>query len=99
MDKFFTPQLPVMYHDCSSHYRRLVREEYSRIQGGNCQHCLAPLSGPPADHVAKAHINLRLFPPGMLDHPVHLHHDRKTGLTIGAVHARCNAFLFQYHGV
>lgn len=31
-------------------------------------------------------------------YPVHLHHDHKTGLTIGAVHAKCNAVLWQYYG-
>jgi hypothetical protein len=27
-----------------------------------------------------------------------LHHCHQTGLTIGAVHAKCNAVLWQYHG-
>ena len=30
-------------------------------------------------------------------HPIHLHHDHDTDLTIGAVHAYCNAILWEYH--
>ncbi len=36
------------------------------------------------------------FPKGMLDHPIHLHHDHNTGLTIGAIHAYCNVISFVY---
>jgi hypothetical protein len=31
-------------------------------------------------------------------HPVHLQHSHVTGLTEGAVHAFCNAVLWQYEG-
>jgi hypothetical protein len=34
----------------------------------------------------------------ILEDSVHLHHSHETGMTIGAVHARCNAVLWQYHG-
>ena len=37
-----------------------------------------------------------MFPPNFFDHPVHLHHDKTTGMTVGAVHAYCNAVSFQY---
>jgi hypothetical protein len=43
-------------------------------------------------------INVDLFPPNFFKWPVHLHHDHRTGMTIGAVHCRCNAVLWQYHG-
>jgi hypothetical protein len=43
-------------------------------------------------------INEKIFPPNFFKYPVHLHHDHNTGMTIGAVHAYCNAVLFQYHG-
>lgn len=36
------------------------------------------------------------FPKGMLDYPVHLHHDHKTGMTIGAIHSYCNIISFVY---
>lgn len=44
-------------------------------------------------------IDERLFPKGFFDHPVHLHHNHDTGLTIGAIHCYCNAISWQYHGV
>jgi hypothetical protein len=43
-------------------------------------------------------VDLKLFPRGFLSNPVHLHHCHTTGLTIGAVHSRCNAILWQHHG-
>lgn len=91
-------KLPVDYDSCSSSMRKLVREQYARIQGGRCKHCNQPLDGPPTDEVEKRYIDLSLFPPGFFNHPVHLHHSRETGKTIGAIHARCNAFLWQYKG-
>jgi hypothetical protein len=33
-----------------------------------------------------------------LKSPIHLQHDHDTGLTEGAVHAYCNAVLWQYEG-
>lgn len=43
-------------------------------------------------------VNMKLFPPNFFKHPVHLHHDHQTGMTIGAVHNHCNAVLWQYYG-
>lgn len=91
-------KLPVYYDELSSSSRRMIREEYQRRQKNRCQHCNQPLEGPPTNEIQMAWIDLSLFPPGMLDNPVHLHHSRETGLTIGAVHARCNAWLWQYKG-
>jgi hypothetical protein len=39
-----------------------------------------------------------LFPPNFLKYPVHLQHNHDTDMTEGAVHARCNAVMWQYHG-
>lgn len=89
---------PWLYDELSAQDRALVRETYVREQDGLCYHCKAPLDGPPAERIQKLRINLNQFPIGMLKHPVHLHHSRETGLTIGAVHARCNCVLWQYHG-
>jgi hypothetical protein len=90
-------KLPVLYDSLSPAERRSVRREYARLQKGNCHHCGQPLSGSASAAVMRKSINLSLFPPGFLDWPVHLHHCRKTGLTIGAVHCHCNAVLWQYH--
>lgn len=90
--------LPVNYEEITQTERRLVREEYGRRQGGLCAHCKTSLRGPPAKEILDTEINLDLFPPNFLKWPVHLHHDHDTGMTIGAVHSRCNAVLFEYHG-
>lgn len=44
-----------------------------------------------------ARLQRKIFPKGFFDRPVHLHHSHDTGLTIGAVHAVCNAVLWIYH--
>jgi hypothetical protein len=90
--------LPVLYADLTGEQRRLVRERYGRKQGGLCYHCKRPFHWYPIREVEEAVINKALFPKNFFDHPVHLHHDHRTGLTLGAVHARCNAFLWQYCG-
>lgn len=90
--------LPVKYNKLKPHEKRLVREEYTRIQNGNCAHCGAPLIGPPTEEIANKWIYRKLFPDGFFNHPVHLHHNHDTGLTIGAVHNICNAVLWQYYG-
>lgn len=90
--------LPVNYNDTPWQVRRLVREEYVRLQGGKCFHCGAELSGPPTAAIMEKKINVRLFPESMFKYPVHLHHSHVTGMTLGAVHSTCNAVLWQYHG-
>lgn len=91
-------QLPIDYDSSDWRTRRAARIQYVREQNNKCLHCGASLTGPPAKSIVSKPLNMRLFPFGFLDSPVHLHHDRKTGLTIGAVHARCNGVLWQYHG-
>ena len=90
--------LPVNYNQCSTDMRRLVRQEYVRVQEGLCAYCSQSLDGPAAQHIEKTPIKTSLFPIGFFNNPVHLHHDHGTGMTIGAVHARCNAYLWQYKG-
>lgn len=90
--------LPAVYGDLTWQERREVRNEYVRLQRGVCRHCGEPLDGKPSGKVASMRINWRLFPPNFMKHPIHLHHSHDTGLTIGAVHNRCNAVLWQYHG-
>lgn len=91
-------QLPINYNSLSPVKRRIVREAYIELQEGKCCYCGADLGGPPTDSVTQKHIFDKLFPPNFFKHPVHLHHDHDTGMTIGAVHAKCNAVLWQYHG-
>jgi len=91
-------KLPINYE--KSHYsiRKLAREQYIKEQKGLCKHCNTPLDTVPTDLIKSYPINKELFPSGMFDYPIHLHHCRKTGMTIGAVHCYCNAILWQYHG-
>lgn len=89
---------PAKYDNLTPNERRLLRESYVVAQDGLCYWCNQPLSGPPSTEVSSASINLRLFPTGFMKHPVHLQHDHVSGLTEGAVHARCNAYMWQYHG-
>lgn len=90
--------LPVDYTKLSPSQRREVRLQYQKQQNGLCSFCKQPLDGDPEAYVKKARIYKYLFPPGMFKNPVHLHHCHQTGMTIGAVHARCNAYLWQYKG-
>ena len=90
--------LPVLYDELNQRQRREVREAYVLAQRGRCYHCEGRLDEEPPRHIQELPINWRLFPPGFTRWPVHLHHCRQTGLTIGAVHSLCNAVLWQYHG-
>ena len=90
--------LPVNYDEMDRKQRRVVREEYIRIQDGKCCHCGALLAGRPSSEIQTASVDESLFPPRFFEWPIHLHHCHDSGMTIGAVHARCNAVLWQYHG-
>lgn len=93
-----TVALPARYSQLSQAERREVREEYMRLQFGKCHHCEGPLAQLAPRAIRAKRINWSRFPPNFLRHPVHLHHDHTTDLTIGAVHAYRNAVLWQYHG-
>lgn len=88
-------ELPQDYTKLDWRQKRMVREEYSFRQDGKCCHCGCDLQVRPKQD---KRINWRLFPNNFLKYPVHLHHDHKTGMTIGAVHSYCNAVLWQYYG-
>jgi hypothetical protein len=90
--------LPVEYEVLSIEERRIVREQYVKEQGGLCYHCKGLLSERVPEEILKYRIHWKLFPPNFLRYPVHLHHSHESGLTIGVVHAYCNAVLWQYHG-
>lgn len=91
-------RLPVNYEKTHFTVRKLVREEYVRLQGGSCWYCKASLDGKPNETVSVHSVNPRLFPASFFRWPVHLHHSHKTGMTVGAVHNHCNAVLWQYFG-
>ena len=90
--------LPVDYNKIHWSERKLVREQYIREQDGNCMYCENPLDKDPPQLILETPINLNLFPVNMLKYPVHLQHNHSTGMTEGAVHARCNCILWQYEG-
>lgn len=87
--------LPVNYEKLSQLQRARVREQYVRLQKGLCKFCKGPLTSKSAD---ERRVDASRFPSGFFRHPIHLHHNHRTGMTIGAVHAHCNAILWQYYG-
>ena len=91
-------ELPVDYTKLTAEKRRAVREEYVKTQNGLCMWCNAPLDKNAPVEIRNNLIDWRLFPPNFLKHPVHLQHNHDTGMTEGAVHAYCNAVMWQYHG-
>lgn len=94
----FKYNLPVYYSKAGASERRTIREQYVKEQDGMCYWCKQPLDEKPPKEVTSKKINLKLFPPGFLRHPVHLQHDHSSDLTEGAVHAYCNAVMWQYYG-
>ena len=91
-------KLPVLYSRATPSQRREVREQHVREQNGLCYWCNCSLDDSPPKEITSKKINWRLFPPHFLKHPVHLQHDHSSDLTEGAVHAICNAVMWQYHG-
>lgn len=91
-------ELPTNYELLSSSERRTARGQYVKLQEGLCYWCRAPLDGPPADGEKRKSIRRDLFPSNFFKHPIHLQHCHKTGMTEGAVHAHCNAVMWQYYG-
>ena len=91
-------KLPTDYTKLTSTERREVREQYALDQGNVCIYCDIYLDHLPADWVLNKEINWNLFPDGFLDHPIHLQHNHAPGMTEGAVHAYCNAVMWQYEG-
>jgi len=90
--------LPVDYDSLNAAERRLVREQYAKQQEGNCYYCEEFLGAAPPERITNLSVNWALFPPFFLKHPVHLQHNHDTGMTEGAVHAYCNAVMWQYEG-
>ena len=91
-------RLPVNYTELDMSKRREVREEYVRRQKDKCFYCKEDLSKDAPTRITKKKIDWAFFPPNFLRYPVHLQHDHETGMTEGAVHAYCNAVMWQYEG-
>lgn len=91
-------ELPVNYTKLLWHERKAVREKYINQQDGKCYWCNQNLSEKPPETITRKPINWKRFPPNFLNHPIHLQHCHKTGMTEGAVHAYCNAVMWQYEG-
>lgn len=90
--------LPLEYDKLSPKKRREVRNQYIEEQNGKCWYCKGDLNKPVPNEIFSKPINLKLFPPGFLNSPIHLQHDHYTGMTEGAVHGYCNGVLWQYEG-
>jgi hypothetical protein len=91
-------KLPADYTKLTPGKRKAAREQYVKEQGGLCMYCLESLANKAPDRIRNAKISINLFPPGFFNHPIHLQHCHKTGMTEGAVHSHCNAYLWQYEG-
>jgi len=91
-------ELPANYETMDWAQRKACREQYINRQESLCYHCKTSLHSDPPESILVKWIVRRYFPTGFFDNPIHLHHSHDTGLTIGAVHAYCNAVLWQYHG-
>ena len=91
-------RLPIKYSKSSPAVRRRARNQYVEDQYGRCYHCNSDLFEKPPAEITSKKIRWSAFPKNFLKWPVHLHHCHDTDDSIGAVHAYCNAVLWQYHG-
>jgi len=91
-------ELPVNYFKTSPRKRKKVREEYCELQNWLCWYCKHDLREKPPSFITEKKYNRKLFPAFFLSYPIHLQHNQETNMTEGAVHARCNAVLWQYEG-
>ncbi len=92
------PDIPANYSQLSGHQKYHVRILYVQKQNRLCYYCGTSLYGSPAPKILKMKITPELYPKGFFDNKIHLHHDHQTDLTLGVVHAHCNAVLWEYHG-
>lgn len=91
--------IPAMYDALTWFERRTVREDYIILQKGACYWCKATLTSDTPLHLRERFpLDQRCWGPEFLKHPIHLHHCHRSGLTLGATHAYCNAILAQYYG-
>lgn len=91
-------KLPLNYDNLSPWERKKVREQYIKEQQNMCFYCNERLDQKAPERITEKRIDLNLFPPNFLKYPIHLQHDHSSGMTEGAVHAYCNAVMWQYEG-
>ncbi len=89
-------KLPVDYTKLTPKQKKLVRKEYIRKQENKCMYCGHSLEYNPPYDITCLSIDWSLFPPNFLKYPIHLQHSHVSNLTEGAIHAYCNAVLWQY---
>jgi hypothetical protein len=93
--------LPVDYTKLSQKEKRAVREQYIKEQNNLCMFCKENLFADPPESITNKPIDWRAFPGGkygFLKNSIHLQHCHNSNLTEGAVHAYCNATMWQYYG-
>lgn len=88
--------IPVDYTKLTTKERREIREQYIVEQDHKCFYCKENIHANPPQKVLMLSINWKLFPPFFLKNKIHLQHNHWTGMTEGAVHAYCNAVMWQY---
>lgn len=91
-------KLPTNYTKLTPQERREVREQYIAKQKGKCFYCKSDLNNPAPKEITDKKIDWDLFPANFLRYPIHLQHSHETDMTEGAVHAYCNAVMWQYEG-
>ena len=88
--------LPTKYSKLNSRTRKIVKECYILLQKGKCWYCNESLSEEAPASIKKNPVDKTLYPRGFFSNPVHLQHNHDTDMTEGAVHAYCNAVLWEY---
>ena len=88
--------LPADYTKLNPYERRIVRLLYIEKQNHKCYYCGEDIDKLPPKRITDKPINWKLFPENFLKYPIHLQHNHNTGMTEGAVHAYCNAVMWQY---
>ncbi len=91
-------KLPVDYTKLHWKERIKIREQYIDEQEGKCMYCGELLINRPPKKIMEKKIKWSMFPNNFRKYPIHLQHCHKTNMTEGAVHAVCNAVLWQYEG-
>lgn len=93
-------KIPAYYDQMTRQERNEARQKYEIKQKGKCYFCKGDLERNPFGIMRKYPITKKeieaVFPPGFLKFPKHLHHSHTNGMTLGVVHAYCNAVLFVY---
>lgn len=95
-DRNFQVPLPARYDQLNATQRRVARNQYVKLQHHECFFCGSSLYQDSPKELKELPIDWDLFPPEFTKYPIHLQHDHSTGLTEGAVHSFCNAFMWNY---